>query len=86
MDKIRDSVEDRQARIAWQTTNEVSRKKSTAKTKLKATDQLEPAHQWKQHFENLLRKVTHEPITKIISKQLDVKLGPFTQEEHDSVF
>ena len=38
---------------------------------------------YKQHFENLLGnppKVTHEPITRIISKQLDIKLGPFTQE------
>ena len=32
-----------------------------------------------------LPKVTHEPITRIISKQLDIKLGPFTQEELDSV-
>ena len=31
IDKIRDSVEDRQSRIAWQTINEVSRRKSTAK-------------------------------------------------------
>ena len=30
-------------------------------------------------------KITHEPITRIISKQLDIKLGPFTQEELDSV-
>ena len=30
IDTIRDSVEDRQSRIAWQTLNEVSRKKSTA--------------------------------------------------------
>ena len=39
---------------------------------------------WKDHFENLLvipPKVTHEPI---ICKQLDIKLGPFTQEELDS--
>ena len=30
-----------------------------------------------QHFENLLGnppKITHEPITRIISKQLDIKL------------
>ena len=43
---------------------------------------------WKQHFENLLGnppKITHEPITRIISKQLDIKLGPFTQEELESV-
>ena len=88
MDKIRDSVEDRQSRIARQTINEVSRRKSTAKAKLKATNQQERIKLWKQHFENLRGnppKVTHEPITRIISKQLDIKLGPFTQEELDSV-
>ena len=34
-------------------------------------------------FENLLGnppKVTHKPISRIISKQLDIKLGQFTQE------
>ena len=88
IDKIRDSVEDRQSRIAWQTISEVSRRKSTTKAKLTAANQLEKIKLWKQHFENLLRnppKVTHEPITTIMSKQLDIKLGPFTQEELDSV-
>ena len=86
--KIRDSVEDRQSRKAWQTINEVSRRKSTAKAKLKAANQQERIKLWKQHFENLLGnppKVTNEPITRIISKQLDIKLGPFTKEEFDSV-
>ena len=89
IDKIRDSVEDRQARIAWQTINEVSRRKNTAKAKLKAANQQKRIKLWKQHFENLLGnppKITHEPITRIISKQLDIKLGPFTQEELDLVF
>ena len=66
----------------------MSRRKDTAKAKLKATSQQERIHLWKQHFENLLRnslKVTHEPITRIISKQLDIKLGPFPQEEFNSV-
>ena len=88
IDKIRDSVEDRQSKIAWQTINEVSRRKSTAKAKLKAANQQERIKQWKQHFENLQGnplKITHEPITRIISKQLDIKLGPFTQEELDWV-
>ena len=88
IDKIRDSVEYRQSRIAWQTINEVSRRKSTVKAKLKATSQQDRIHLWKQHFENLLRnppEVTHEPIPRIISKQLDIKLGPFTQEELDLV-
>ena len=88
IDKIKDSVEDRQYRIAWQTINEVSRRKSTAKAKLKVANQQERIKLWKQHFENLLGnppKVTPEPITRIISKQLDIKLWPFTQEELDSV-
>ena len=88
IDKIRDSVEDSKSRIAWQTINEVSRRTSTAKAKLKATNQQERIHLWKQHFENLLGnlpKVTHEPIMRIISKQLDIKLGPFTREELKSV-
>ena len=71
-----------------QTVNEVSRRKSTAKLKLKATCQEERIYMWKPHFENLLRKppkVMHEPITKIISNQLDIKLGQFTQEELVSV-
>ena len=81
-------MEDGQSRIAWQTINEVSRRKSTAKAKLNAANQQERMKLWKQHFENLLGnppKVTHEPINRIISKQLDIKLGPFTQEELDSV-
>ena len=81
-------MEDRQSRIAGQTINEVSRRKSTAKAKLKATNQQERIKLWKQHFENLPGnppKVRHEPITRIISKQLDIKLGPFTLEELDSV-
>ena len=82
------SVEDRQSRIAWQTINEVSRRKNTAKAKLKAANQQERIKLWKQHFENLLGnppKITHEPITRIIRKQFDIKLRPFTQEELDSV-
>ena len=53
IDKIRVSVEDRQSRIAWQTINEVSRRKSTTKAKLKATNQQERIKLWKKHFENL---------------------------------
>ena len=88
INKIIDSVEDRQFRIAWQTVNEVSRRKRTAKAELKATSQEERIHLWKQHFENLPGnppKVTHETITRIISKQLNIKLGQFTQEELDAL-
>ena len=57
-------MEDRQSRIAWQTINEVSRRKNTGKAKLKAANQQERLKLWKQHFENLLGnppKITHEP-------------------------
>ena len=54
IDKIKDLVEDRQSRIAWQTINEVSRRKNTAKAKLKAANKLERIKLWKQHFKNLL--------------------------------
>ena len=39
IDKIRDSAEDRQSRIAWQTINEISRRNNTAEAKMKATNQ-----------------------------------------------
>ena len=70
IDKIRDSLEDRQFRISLQTINEVSRRKSTAKAKLKATNQQERIKLWKQHFENLLGnppKVTHDPRELFVS-------------------
>ena len=66
----------------------MSGKKSTAKAKLKAANQQERIKLRKQHFENLLANppnVTQEPITRIIRKQLDIKLGPFTKEELYSV-
>ena len=78
IDKIRDSVEDRQSRIARQTINELNRRKSTAKAKLKATNQQERIKLWEQHFENLLGnppKVTHEQISRIISKCYKIDEG-----------
>ena len=54
IDKIRNSVEDRQSRMAWQTINEVSRRKSTAKAKLKAASQQERVKLWEEHLKNLL--------------------------------
>ena len=60
INKIRDSVDDRQSRIAWQTVKEVSRKKSTVTTKLKTASQEEWIHQWKLNYMNLLGKSPHK--------------------------
>ena len=54
------------------------------RTKLKTACQEEQIHLWKQYFKNLPgkpRKITDEPITKIISNQKDINLGQFTKEE-----
>ena len=83
INKIRDSVEGRLSRIVWQTLNGVSKRKSTARAKLKAAWQEERILMWKQPFKNLSGyspKITEEPITKIIYNQLDIKIGQFTQE------
>ena len=66
----------------------MSRRKSSARAKLKAASRQKRIYLWKQHFEKLLwkpPKVTDEPITKIISNQLDIKREQFTQKEIDSV-
>ena len=77
-------MQDRQSRIAWKTINEVSRRRSTVKAKRKATNQQEQIKLWKQHIQNQLGnppKDTHESITRIIRKQLDIKIGPLTLEK-----
>ena len=65
IDKIRDSVEDRQSRIAWQTINEVSRRKSTAKSKIESWkhSQQERVKLWEQHFQKSTRKAFHRKLT-----------------------
>ena len=55
IDKIRDSVEDRQSWIAWQRINEVSRRKSTAKT-----ESCKPTRKSKS-VETAFRKPTRKP-------------------------
>ena len=44
INKIRNSVEDRQSWIVWQTVNEVSKMKSTSRAKLKAASQEQQIH------------------------------------------
>ena len=57
IDKIKDSVEDRQSRIAWQTINEVSRRKEHSQSK---TESCKPTRKNKT-VETALRKPTRKP-------------------------
>ena len=71
INKIRDMVEDRQSRIALQTVNEMGRRMTTARVKIKATSQEERIHLWKQ----LTRKTSEsyrQTNHKNISNQLNI--------------
>ena len=68
--KIRNSVEESQSQPAGQIVNEVSKRKSNPRVKLKAASQEEQIYMWKEHYKNLLgkaSKVIDKPITKIIN-------------------
>ena len=67
INKIRNSVEDRQSQIAWHIINEMRKSKSTSRAKLKTVRQEERIQKWKEHFLNTLRnspKVTDKTIEK----------------------
>ena len=59
IDKIRDSVEDRQSRIAWQTVSEVSGRKSPVTVKLK--------HEY--NYGNNISKIYSETLQKLNMNQ-----------------
>ena len=65
-----------------------SKQESTVRVKQKGASQEQWIHMWKQHLKNWLwkpPKVKHETITKIITNQLDIKIGHFTRKELDTV-
>ena len=64
IDKIRDLVEDRQSWIESKTVNDVSRRKSTAKVKLKATSQ-----EKKSNYENNISRIYSETVRKLHMNQ-----------------
>ena len=66
----------------------MSRRKSNSRAKLKAACQEERICKWTEHFKNLIGNCPEnidKPMKKIINSQLDIKLGQFTEEEHDAV-
>ena len=57
INKIRNSVEDRQSRKAWQTVNKENKRISTFRAKLKATSLEEQIQKWKESFQEFTRKI-----------------------------
>ena len=67
IDKIRNSIEDRQSQSAWQKVNKASGRKNTLRAKLKAVSK-ERLPKWKEYYKNLLRnppEITEKPIQKL---------------------
>ena len=82
--KIKNSSANKQSAEAWKTVNEITGRKSSNASKIKAATPAERTLIWNKHFEDLLGKppvVTDHIITPIISKELNIKKGNFTMEE-----
>ena len=85
---INEAAVNKKSSIAWQTVNEISRRKGTSKAKLKAENQNERLKKWKNHFQSLLGStpsISDEPIKYIINYTLNIKTGNFDLEELNKV-
>lgn len=88
IEQIQQSVETKKSALAWQITKEISGKKHTTQSKLRADSEEERRTLWQDHFKNLLGKppkVTDEQIETIIHHDLDIKQGNFSYDELDKV-
>ena len=84
IDIIKNASINKQSRIAWQTVNEISGRKTTNQSKLRAKNDEERIIKWKDHFSNLLGQppnIIDKPIIKVIDEELPIKIGNFTMSE-----
>ena len=84
IDKISHAATNKQSSLVWQTVNEVSGRKTSPKSKLKASSEKERHDLWKGHFQNLLGSapvVTDKPVETIVDHDLDITQGNFSIDE-----
>ena len=84
INEIEHASANNQSAVAWKIANEISGRKSTATSKIRASSQEERLKMWKDHFHNLLGKppkITDTTIRRIVNHELDIKCGNFTMEE-----
>ena len=70
INKIKNSVKDRQPWLVWQIANELSGKDSILRAKLEAASLEEKLLKWKEHLKNLLEnppETTDKPTKKLIA-------------------
>ena len=81
---INHAAANKQSALAWKTVNEISGRKSSNKSKLKANSQTERLTKWQYHFQNLLGNapnVSDTVVEQIVDYPLDIKLGNFLDAE-----
>lgn len=81
---IKDSATNNKSATAWKTVNEISRRKNTQQSKVKAKSQEEHLHLCKKYFQDLLGKppiISEKAMTPVISQKLKIRKGAFASEE-----
>ena len=86
--QVQDAANNKKSALAWKIVNEISGRKNSNKSKLKASNDEERVKLWQTHFEDLLGKPpkpTHNSNDHCITilHKLDIKIGPFTTHEID---
>ena len=78
------AAKNKKSALAWQTINEISGRKKSNKSKLKANNDNERIKLWHKHFKDLLGKNIQSTIDSKNSdntlNDLDIKIGHFTKE------
>ena len=88
IDDIKTAADNKKSAIAWQIVNNITGRKTTNRSKIKAKDDKERIQKWKQHFSLLLGKnpiTTNQDIVNIVDKELQIEQGPFTIKELEMV-
>ena len=86
--QVQDAANNKKLALAWKIVNEISGRKNSNKSKLKASNDKERVKLWQTYFEDLLGKPpkpTHNgnDHCKTILHKLDIKIEPFTTNEID---
>ena len=82
--QIRNSATNKRSGEAWKTVDEITGRKSSNSSKLKAASQEERIQLWKDHFKDLLGKppqVSNELITPILQEELNIKKEDFSMDK-----
>ena len=85
VEEIENAIECKQSKVAWNTVNEISGRKTSNKGKLKADNPAERVKLWKDHFVNLLGQppviTDNQSISKVVEGIVPISTEEFNLEE-----